>query len=116
MKGRKCKPYAFKLMKAFEKVMQKNYDRFNSLFIRWCNNYTRKKAKQKCLTAQAKELFHSKNCLRLQKTVCTPFYVPVCIELVQQNFCHLLGEEKNNFLVNTMKCRRINDEEHMRLL
>jgi segregation and condensation protein A len=111
----------FKLMKAFERVMQKHYDRFNRpvhTVVRY--NYTMEKSKTDMISmAQgARTLSFEKIFEHVENRVHAIFMFLSVLELVQQKFLVLImGEGKNNFIVEYNEVQEgLTDEEHMKLL
>jgi len=111
----------FKLMKAFEKVMQKNYDRFNKpvhTVVQY--NYTMEGCKTDMISLAQRDrtLSFEKIFEIVDNRVHAIFMFLSILELVQQKFLRLLmGEGKNNFIVEYNEVQEgLTDEEHMRLL
>jgi len=111
----------FKLMKAFERVMQRYHDRFNKpihTVVRY--NYTIEQAKTDLISVAQSErtLSFEKVFEKVENRVHAIFMFLSMLELVQGNFLRILiGEGKNNFIVEYNETEEgLTDEEHMRLL
>jgi segregation and condensation protein A len=111
----------FKLMKAFERVMQKHYDRFNKpvhTVVQY--NYTIEKSKTAMISMVQSErtLSFEKIFENMENRVHAIFMFLSVLELVQQKFIRIMmGEGKNNFIVEYNEAQEgLTDEEHMRLL
>lgn len=111
----------YKLMKAFERVMQKNYDRFHRpvhTVVQY--NYTMEvsKAEMIALAQSERTLSFEKIFETAENRVHAIFMFLSILELVQQKFITLLlSEGKNNFIVEYNEVQEgLTDEEHMRLL
>lgn len=111
----------FKLMKAFEKVMQRYQDRFNNpvhTVVRY--NYSMEQSKTDMISIAQSEriLSFEKIFERMENRVHAIFMFLSMLELVQGKFLRIIiGEGKNNFIVEYNEVREgLTDEEHMRLL
>jgi segregation and condensation protein A len=111
----------FKLMKAFERVMQKYHDRFNRpihTVVRY--NYSMEQTKTDLISIAQSErtLAFEKVFEKVENRVHAIFIFLSMLELVQGKFLRLLtGEGRNNFIVEYNEVEEgLTDEEHMRLL
>jgi segregation and condensation protein A len=111
----------FKLMKAFEKVMQKYGEQFNKpvhTVVRY--NYTIEQTKTNLISAAQSErtLSFEKVFAKVENRVHAIFTFLSMLELVQQKYLRILiGEGKNNFIVEYNESEEgLTDEEHMHLL
>lgn len=111
----------FKLMKAFERVMQRYEDERNKpvhTVIRY--NYTMEstKAEMIALAQRERTLSFEKMFEQVENRVHAIFIFLSLLELVQQKFLHILiGEGRNNFIAEYNEVEEgLTDEEHMRLL
>lgn len=111
----------FKLMKAFEKVMQKYHDRMNKpthTVVRY--NYNMETAKADMIASAQRErtLSFEKVFEQAENRVHAIFLFLSMLELVQQKFLTImLGDGRNNFIIEYNETREgLTDEEHMRLL
>lgn len=111
----------FKLMKAFERAMQKYGERFNKpmhTVVRY--NYTMEHTKADMISLAQRErtLSFEKVFETVENRVHAIFTFLSMLELVQQKFLKLLiGEGKNNFIVEYNETEEgFTDEEHMHLL
>lgn len=111
----------FKLMKAFEKAMQRYGDRLNKpthTVVRY--NYTMEASKTELISLAQGERSLSFERLfeRAENRVHAIFLFLSMLELVQGKFLRLLiGEGRNNFMVEYNEVEEgLTDEEHMRLL
>lgn len=111
----------FKLMKAFEKVMQRYHDKLNSpthTVVRY--NYTMEGSKATIISmAQSQRtLSFEKMFEGAENRVHAIFMFLSVLELVQGKFLVLLiGEGRNNFIIEYNEAEEgLTDEEHMRLL
>mgnify|MGYP001771019448 FL=1 len=111
----------FKLMKAFERVMQRYHDRFNRpvhTVVRY--NYSMEQTKADMIsTAQnARTLSFEKVFEKAENRIHAIFIFLSMLELVQQKFLRIvIGDGKNNFLVEYNEVEEgLTDEEHMKLL
>lgn len=111
----------FKLMKAFERVMQRYHDKMNRpthTVVRY--NYSMEVSKTEMISmAQSQRtLSFEKVFERVENRVHAIFLFLSMLELVQGKFLRLLiGEGRNNFIVEYNEVEEgLTDEEHMRLL
>ncbi len=111
----------FKLMKAFEKVMQRYHDKLNApthTVVRY--NYTMEGTKAAMISMAQSErtLSFEKVFEEAENRVHAIFMFLSMLELIQQKFLRLLiGEGRNNFIVEYNEVEEgLTDEEHMRLL
>ena len=111
----------FKLMKAFEKVMQKYDERFNRpvhTVVQY--NYTMEATKAEMISvAQShRTLSFEKIFDRVENRVHAIFIFLSLLELVQQKFLRMItGEGRNNFIIEYNETEEgFTDEEHMHLL
>lgn len=111
----------FKLMKAFEKVMQRYHDRLNApthTVVRY--NYTMEASKTDMISmAQSQRTLSFERLFeRAENRVHAIFLFLSMLELVQGKFLRILtGEGRNNFIVEYNEMEEgLTDEEHMRLL
>lgn len=111
----------FKLMKAFERVMQRYHDRFNKpthTVVRY--NYSIEQTKTDLISVAQSErtLSFEKIFEKVENRVHAIFTFLSMLELVQGNFLRvMIGEGKNNFIVEYNETEEgLTDEEHMRLL
>src|SRR5215216_6301689 len=111
----------FKLMKAFERVMQRYHDRFNKpvhTVVRY--NYSMEQTKTDVISmAQSdRTLSFEKLFEKVENRVHAIFMFLSMLELVQGKFLRILiGEGRNNFIVEYNEVQEgLTDEEHMRLL
>lgn len=111
----------FKLMKAFERVMQRYHDRFNKpthTVVRY--NYSIEQTKTDLISiAQSdRTLSFEKIFEKAENRVHAIFTFLSMLELVQGKFLRIIiGEGKNNFIVEYNEMQEgLTDEEHMRLL
>ncbi len=111
----------FKLMKAFERVMQRYADKMNRpvhTVVRY--NYSIEQTKTDLISmAQSdRTLSFEKIFEKVENRVHAIFLFLSMLELVQGKFLRILiGEGKNNFIVEYNEAQEgLTDEEHMRLL
>ena len=111
----------FKLMKAFERTMQRYHDRFNKpvhTVVRY--NYSMEHTKTDMISrAQSlRSLTFDKIFETVENRVHAIFTFLSMLELVQQNYLRIvIGEGMNNFVVEYNEAEAgLTDEEHMRLL
>jgi segregation and condensation protein A len=111
----------FKLMKAFERVMQRYHDKMNKpthTVVRY--EYTMEGTKADLIsTAQSQRtLPFEKVFEKVENRVHAIFIFLSMLELVQQKFLRILtGEGRNNFIIEYNEVQEgLTDEEHMRLL
>ena len=111
----------FKLMKAFERVMQKYEERFNKpvhTVVRY--NYTMEGTKADMISIAQSErtLSFEKIFDKVENRVHAIFIFLSLLELVQQKFLKIItGEGRNNFIIEYNETEEgFTDEEHMHLL
>ena len=111
----------FKLMKAFEKVMQRYHDKMNKpthTVVRY--NYTIEASKTNLISmAQShRTLSFEKVFEHVENRVHAIFMFLSMLELVQGKFLRIvIGDGRNNFIVEYNEVEEgLTDEEHMRLL
>jgi segregation and condensation protein A len=111
----------FRLMKAFEKVMQRHHDKFNKpvhTVVQF--NYSMDVTKTDIISfAQSQRtLSFEKLFEKAENRVHAIFIFLSMLELVQQKFLQIMiGDGRNNFIVEYNEEREgLTDEEHMRLL
>jgi segregation and condensation protein A len=111
----------FKLMKAFERVMQRYHDRFNKpmhTVVRY--NYSIEQSKTDLISkAQSERTLSFERVFdAIENRVQAIFIFLSMLELVQGKFLRIMiGEGKNNFIVEYNEAEEgLTDEEHMRLL
>lgn len=111
----------FRLMKAFEKVMQKYSDRMNKpvhTVVRY--NYSMEQTKTGLISmAQSnRTLSFEKIFEKVENRVHAIFTFLSTLELVQEKFLRIIiGDGRNNFIIEYNEVQDgLTDEEHMRLL
>lgn len=111
----------FKLMKAFEKVMQRYHDKLNApthTVVRY--NYTMEGTKAAMISMAQSErtLSFEKVFDEAENRVHAIFMFLSMLELIQEKFLRLLtGDGRNNFIVEYNEVEDgVTDEEHVRLL
>jgi segregation and condensation protein A len=111
----------FKLMKAFEKVMQKYNEQFNKpvhTVVKY--NYTMEQSKADMISAAQRErtLSFEKIFGSVENRVHAIFIFLSLLELVQSRFLRILvGEGRNNFIIEYNETEAgLTDEEHMHWL
>jgi len=111
----------FKLMKAFERVMQKYEDRFNKpvhTVVQY--NYTMEHTKADMISIAQRErsLSFEKVFEVVENRVHAIFVFLSMLELVQQKYLRIMiGDGRNNFLLEYNETEEgLTDEEHMHLL
>lgn len=111
----------FKLMKAFERVMQRYQERMNKpthTVVRY--NYTMEGSRNDMISLAQRErtLSFEKVFEKVENRVHAIFLFLSMLELVQQRFLRILtGDGRNNFIVEYNETEEgLTDEEHMRLL
>lgn len=111
----------FRLMKAFERVMQKYRERLNKpvhTVVRY--NYSMEQTKTDLISiAQSnRTLSFEKVFERVENRVHAIFMFLSMLELVQEKFLRIImGAGKNNFIIEYNELQQgLTDEEHMRLL
>jgi segregation and condensation protein A len=111
----------FKLMKAFEKVMQRYHDKMNKpthTVVRYNYSMEATKTDMISLAQSQRTLSFEKVFERAENRVHAIFLFLSMLELVQGKFLRIItGEGKNNFIVEYNESEEgLTDEEHMRLL
>ena len=111
----------FKLMKAFERVMQRYQERMNKpihTVVRY--NYSMETSRSNVISMAQRErtLSFEKVFENVENRVHAIFLFLSMLELVQQHYLRILiGEGRNNFIVEYNETEEgLTDEEHMRLL
>ncbi|RYZ60821.1 MAG: chromosome segregation protein ScpA [Chitinophagaceae bacterium] len=111
----------FKLMKAFERVMQRYHDRMNKpthTVVRY--NYSMEASRSNMISLAQRErtLSFEKIFEQVENRVHAIFTFLSMLELVQGKYLRIIvGEGRNNFLVEYNETEEgLTDEEHMRLL
>ena len=111
----------FKLMKAFERVMQRYADQFNKpvhTVVQYNYSMEQTKSNMVAYAQSVRTLSFEKIFERVENRVHAIFTFLSMLELVQQKYLRILiGEGRNNFLVEYNESEEgLTDEEHMRLL
>jgi segregation and condensation protein A len=111
----------FKLMKAFERVMQRYHDKMNKpthTVVRYTYSMEASKTDMISMVQSQRTLSFEKIFERAENRVHAIFLFLSMLELVQGKFMRLLlGEGRNNFIVEYNEVEEgLTDEEHMRLL
>jgi segregation and condensation protein A len=111
----------FKLMKAFERVMQRYHDRFNKpVHTVVPYNYSMEHTKTDIISfAQSQRTLSFERVFeKAENRVHAIFIFLSMLELVQQSYLRIIiGEGKNNFIIEYNEVQEgLTDEEHMRLL
>ena len=111
----------FKLMKAFEKAMQRYHDKFNKpVHTVVPYNYSMEQTKSQMISLAQRDrtLSFEKLFETAENRVHAIFTFLSMLELVQSNFLRILiGEGRNNFIIEYNEVAKgFTDEEHMRLL
>ena len=111
----------FKLMKAFERVMQRYQERLNKpthTVVRYTYTMEGSKADMIATAQRERTLSFEKIFESVENRVHAIFMFLSMLELVQQRFLRIIiGEGKNNFIVEYNEVEEgLTDEEHMRLL
>ena len=111
----------FKLMKAFERVMQRYQERMNKpthTVVRY--NYSMETSRNDVISLAQRErtLSFEKVFEKVENRVHAIFLFLSMLELVQQHYLRILiGDGRNNFIVEYNETEEgLTDEEHMRLL
>ena len=111
----------FKLMKAFERVMQRYHDKFNKpvhTVVQY--NYSMELTKSNMVSvAQSHRTLSFERIFEgAENRVHAIFILLSMLELVQQKFLRIIiGEGRNNFIIEYNESEEgLTDEEHMRLL
>ena len=111
----------FKLMKAFERVMQRYHDRYNKpthTVVRYNYSIEQTKTELISLAQSDRTLSFEKVFEKIENRVHAIFMFLSMLELVQGKFLRIItGEGMNNFIVEYNEVEEgLTDEEHMRLL
>ena len=111
----------FRLMKAFEKVMQKYSDRMNKpvhTVVRYNYSMEQTKTSLISLAQSSRTLSFEKVFENVENRVHAIFTFLSTLELVQEKFLRIIiGEGRNNFIIEYNEVQEgLTDEEHMRLL
>lgn len=111
----------FKLMKAFEKVMQRYHDKMNKpthTVVRYNYSMEATKTDMISLAQSQRTLSFEKVFEKAENRVHAIFLFLSMLELVQGRFLRIVtGEGRNNFIVEYNEVEEgLTDEEHMRLL
>lgn len=111
----------FKLMKAFERVMQRYQDRFNKpvhTVVRYTYTMEQSKSDMISMAQSERTLSFEKVFEKVENRVHAIFLFLSMLELVQGKYLRIvIGEGRNNFLVEYNEVQEgLTDEEHMRLL
>jgi segregation and condensation protein A len=111
----------FKLMKAFERVMQRYHDKMNKpthTVVRYNYSMEATKTDMISLAQSQRTLSFEKVFEKAENRVHAIFLFLSMLELVQGKFLRIItGEGKNNFIVEYNEAEEgLTDEEHMRLL
>ncbi|HYO20796.1 MAG TPA: segregation/condensation protein A [Flavisolibacter sp.] len=111
----------FKLMKAFERVMQRYHDKLNKpthTVVRYNYSMEATKTDMISLAQSQRTLSFEKVFEKAENRVHAIFLFLSMLELVQGKFLRIItGEGKNNFIVEYNEVEEgLTDEEHMRLL
>jgi len=111
----------FRLMKAFERVMQKYSDRFNKpvhTVVRY--NYSMEQTKTEIISMgqSARTVSFGNFFDKVENRVHAIFIFLSILELVQEKFLRIvIGEGRNNFIIEYNEVQQgLTDEERMRLL
>ncbi|MCW3073330.1 MAG: chromosome segregation protein ScpA [Flaviaesturariibacter sp.] len=111
----------FKLMKAFERVMQRYHDRFNKpvhTVVQYNYSMELTKSTMVSIAQSHRTLSFEKVFEGAENRVHAIFILLSMLELVQQKFLRIIiGEGRNNFIIEYNESEEgLTDEEHMRLL
>jgi segregation and condensation protein A len=111
----------FKLMKSFERVMQKYEERFNKpVHTVVPYNYTMESTKAEMISVAQSErtLSFEKIFEKVENRVHAIFIFLSLLELIQQKFLKMItGEGRNNFIIEYNETEEgFTDEEHMHLI
>ena len=111
----------FKLMKAFEKVMQRYHDKMNKpthTVVRYNYSIEASKTEMISMAQSQRTLSFEKIFERVENRVHAIFMFLSMLELVQGKFLRIvIGDGRNNFIVEYNEAEEgLTDEEHMRLL
>jgi len=111
----------FKLMKAFERVMQRYADKMNKpvhTVVRYTYSMEQTKTDLISVVKSSRTVSFEKLFERVENRVHAIFTFLSMLELVQGKFMQIIiGEGRNNFIVEYNEAQEgLTDEEHMRLL
>lgn len=111
----------FKLMKAFERVMQRYQERMNKpthTVVRYSYSMENSRIDMISMAQRERTLSFEKVFEKVENRVHAIFMFLSMLELVQQKYLRLLiGDGRNNFIVEYNETEEgLTDEEHMRLL
>ena len=111
----------FKLMKVFERVMQRYADKYNKpvhIVVQYNYSMDTTKSNMISLANSERTLSFERIFEQAENRVHAIFLFLSMLELVQGNFLTIMiGEVKNNFIVEYNEAQEgLTDEEHMRLL
>jgi len=111
----------FKLMKAFERVMQRYVDKMNKpvhTVVRYTYSMEQTKTDLISVVKSSRTVSFEKLFERVENRVHAIFTFLSMLELVQGKFMQIIiGEGRNNFIVEYNEAQEgLTDEEHMRLL
>jgi len=111
----------FKLMKAFERVMQRYHDKMNRpthTVVRYNYSIEVSKTEMISMAQSQRTLSFEKIFERVENRVHAIFMFLSMLELVQGKFLRIvIGDGRNNFIVEYNEAEEgLTDEEHMRLL
>ncbi|GAA4745421.1 segregation and condensation protein A [Flavisolibacter ginsenosidimutans] len=111
----------FKLMKAFERVMQRYHDKMNKpthTVVRYNYSIEVSKTEMISMAQSQRTLSFEKIFERVENRVHAIFMFLSMLELVQGKFLRIvIGDGRNNFIVEYNEAEEgLTDEEHMRLL
>ena len=111
----------FKLMKAFERAMQRYHDRYNKpmhTVVRYNYSMEQSKADMISLAQRERTLSFEKIFQQIENRVQGIFMFLSMLELVQQKFLKIIiGEGRNNFIVEYNETEEgMSDIEHMQLI
>ena len=111
----------FRLMKAFERVMQRYHDRLNKpthTVVRYAYSMDISRNDMISMAQRERTLSFEKVFEKVENRVHAIFMFLSMLELVQQRFLRIMiGDGRNNFIVEYNETEEgLTDEEHMRLL
>ncbi|MDB5196771.1 MAG: chromosome segregation protein ScpA, partial [Flaviaesturariibacter sp.] len=111
----------FKLMKAFERVMQRYHDKFNKpvhTVVQYNYSMEMTKSNMVSIAQSHRTLSFERIFEAAENRVHAIFILLSMLELVQQKFLRIIiGEGRNNFIIEYNESEEgLTDEEHMRLL
>jgi segregation and condensation protein A len=111
----------FKLMKAFERVMQRYQERLNKpthTVVRYNYSMEGSRADMISMAQRERTLSFEKVFEKVENRVHAIFMFLSMLELVQQHYLRIMiGDGRNNFIVEYNETEEgLTDEEHMRLL